>query len=70
MLRQTSKDVADVAAREQARSNAWVAGDLLALESLHNQDYFAINNIGRFISWKQVIDDVRVGMFSYHPKFI
>ncbi|SMG62084.1 nuclear transport factor 2 family protein [Cedecea sp. NFIX57] len=59
------KDETDVAAREQAWSHAWVAGDLSALESLHNPDYFAINNIGQFTSRKQVIDDVRAGLFRY-----
>lgn len=59
------KDVADVTAREQAWSNAWVAGDLSVLESLHNPDYVAINNIGQFTSRKQVIDDVRAGLFRY-----
>lgn len=61
----TPKDVTDVAAREQAWSHAWVAGDLSALESLHAPDYFAINNIGQFTSRKQVIDDVRAGLFRY-----
>ena len=55
----------DIAMREQAWCAAWVAGNVVELERLHDPDYVAINNVGQFSSREQILADVKAGIFRY-----
>ena len=60
-----SKDQAAVAEREQQWRQSWVASDYKTLETLHAEDYYAINNEGHFTTREQVLSDVKAGKFKY-----
>lgn len=60
-----SNDEVAVAEREQQWRQSWVASDYNTLESLHAEDYYAINNEGHFTTREQVLSDVKAGKFKY-----
>jgi len=50
---------------EKEWREAWVAGDPIALDRIHADDYLSINYLGQFSTKDQVMADVRAGAFKY-----
>ena len=64
-LAQGTTDKAEVTAREEAWSKAWVDHDMAMLDSLHAEDYFAITNVGQLSTRAEIMKDLQNDQFRY-----